>query len=130
MRRKARIRGVRIRRGEKFSGFTSGLFWHFTGGPIIDISEIKERDELEGKKRRTTYEATKILLEILKSKTLKATSEEYLFPNKDENFKTTPFCCNKHDAGDVGAESSEHSLHQRPLLSVLPLLCASCAWGV
>lgn len=91
--KKTIIRGVKIKRGEKYAGFTSGLFWHFTGGPIINIGEIKKREEVQGEKRKTTSEATKILLEILKSKTLKATSEEHLFPNKDESFKTLPFCC-------------------------------------
>ena len=78
---------------QKYAGFTSGLFWHFTGGPIVNIGEIKEREKVQGKKRKTTSEATKILLKILKSKTLKATPEEHLFPNKDKNFKTLPFCC-------------------------------------
>jgi len=91
--KKTIIRGVKIQQGEKYAGFTSGLFWHFTGGPITNIGEIKERENIQGKKRKTTYEATKILLKILESKTLKATSEEYLFPNKDESFKTLPFCC-------------------------------------
>jgi len=91
--KKSIIRGIKIRRGEKYSGFTSSLFWHFTGGPIINIGDIKDRENLEGIKRRTTSEATKIILEILKTKKLLATAEEYLFPNQDEKFKTLPFCC-------------------------------------
>jgi len=91
--KKTIIRGVKIKPGEKYAGFTSGLFWHFTGGAISSIGAIKEREKVQGEKRKTTSGATTILLKILKSKKLKATSEEYLFPNKDEKYKTLSFCC-------------------------------------
>ncbi len=94
MKKKRRIiAGRRIRPAEQYSGFTSGLFWHFTGGPSTGVKEIHIREDFYRKRLKPTGEASRIMLKVLESGVLKATCEEYVFPIKDEDFKTDPFCC-------------------------------------
>ncbi len=93
MRKKLVIKGKPIRRAERHSGFTSGLFWHFTGGPKIDASKMYDREDFLKKSRKSNSEATSILLDILSTTKLKATCKESLFPGTPVDLKTEPFCC-------------------------------------
>ena len=60
------------------------------------MTNLDEDEMLIGIDRDTfppTNEEHEILLEILKTKKLIASAEEYLFPKQDDVFKTLPFCC-------------------------------------
>ncbi|MFW6030843.1 MAG: abortive infection system antitoxin AbiGi family protein [Halanaerobiales bacterium] len=68
--------------------YYSKIYWHFTGSPDINWSEIKMPKEIEGKYKKPA-ESVEILKLILSSQKLIAGSPEKIHGN----VKTNKFCC-------------------------------------
>ncbi len=69
-------------------GYFSKIYWHFTGGPIINWENIRMPKEIEGEQKSST-DAVLILNKILSSRQLLATCTEKIMGE----LRTNDFCC-------------------------------------
>ncbi|MCF6412086.1 abortive infection system antitoxin AbiGi family protein [Pseudalkalibacillus salsuginis] len=67
--------------------YYSRIYWHFTGSPKGDVQVLSPDELLKRSKPKTEKESVEILLKILKSQRLKATSQEQV-----GLYKTSAFC--------------------------------------
>ncbi|MGP4079809.1 abortive infection system antitoxin AbiGi family protein [Pseudalkalibacillus sp. R45] len=68
--------------------YYSRIYWHFTGSPKSDVKVLSPDELLKKSEPKPEKESVEILLKILQSQRLKATSQEQVGP-----YKTDAFCC-------------------------------------
>ncbi|WP_408009401.1 abortive infection system antitoxin AbiGi family protein [Pseudalkalibacillus sp. A8] len=67
--------------------YYSRIYWHFTGSPKGDVQVLSPDELVKKSKPKSEKESVDILLKILQSQRLKATSQEQVGP-----YKTNAFC--------------------------------------
>lgn len=68
--------------------YFSKIYWHFTGGPAVNWSDIRTPKEIKNK-TKSSIEAVQILKKILSSRKLLATCTEKIMGE----LRTNKFCC-------------------------------------